>query len=237
MLRHIAMSVAYDGTSYAGFQRQPGQITIQQVLEEAVGAPVRGAGRTDAGVHALGQVVDFWYEGTVPTNRLPRALQLPDDIVAVAAWDVPDEFHAQKSAVGKQYRYLIWRDEVVSPFVARYTWHYPGPLDVAAMRAFAANLEGRHDFTPYSVTGRPVASGIRTVTRCEVAEQGAFLVVRVAADGFLYKMVRRIVGRLWEVGRDAPDLHKTVPACGLCLEHVRYGGGLAPALTDFLPDA
>ena len=234
MRRHIAMSVAYDGSSYAGFQRQPGQLTIQQVLEEAVGCPVRGAGRTDAGVHALGQVVDFWYEGGAPTERLPRALRLPADIVPVAAWDVPDDFDAQRSAVGKQYRYLIWRPDVVSPFVSRYAWHYPGPLVVPAMQDFAATLVGRHDFTAYSVTGRPVASGLRTVTRCDVQERGPYLILTVAADGFLYKMVRRIVGRLWEVGREAPDLRKVAPAQGLCLEGVHYPEGPARGLTDFL---
>ena len=234
MPRHIAMSIAYDGTAYAGFQRQVGQATIQQVLEEALAAPVRGAGRTDAGVHALGQVVDFWYEGSVPTQRLPAALRLPDDIVAVAAWDVPDGFHAQRSALGKAYRYLIWRPEAASPFVRRYAWHYPGPLDVGRMQALAATLVGRHDFSAYSVTGRPVASGIRTVTRCGVDLHGPFLTVCVDADGFLYKMVRRIVGRLWEVGRDAPDLRTTAPAHGLCLMRVGYPEAPAPSLTDFL---
>ena len=229
------MSVAYDGTSYAGFQRQPGEAAVQQVLEEAVGVPVRGAGRTDAGVHALGQVVDFWYQGTVPTERIPRALRLPPDIVAVAAWDVPDDFDAQRSALGKQYRYLIWRPDVASPFASRFTWHYPGPLNVAAMQAFAKTLVGRRDFSEYSVTGRPVASGVRTVTRCDVHERGPYLVVTVAADGFLYKMVRRIVGRLWEVARSAPDLRKVAPPHGLCLEWIEYPSGRSAALTDFLP--
>ncbi len=236
MARHIAMSVCYDGTAYAGFQRQPRETTIQQVLEEAVGAPVRGASRTDAGVHALGQVVDFWYQGTVPTDRLTRALRLPDDIVAIAAWDVADDFDPQRSALGKQYRYLIWRPEAPSPFVSRCTWHYPGPLDVPAMRAWAATLVGRRDFTEYSVTGRPVASGVRTVTRCDVLERGPHLLITVAADGFLYKMVRRIVGRLWEVGRDAPDLRKVAPAQGLCLMRVDYPAAPAPSLTDFLAE-
>jgi tRNA pseudouridine38-40 synthase len=236
MRRHVAMSLAYDGTAYAGFQRQPGRITVQQVLEQALGVPVRGAGRTDAGVHALGQVVDFWYEGTVPTGRLARALRLPPDVVAVAAWDVPEGFHARRSALGKQYRYLIWREPTPSPFAARYAWHCPGPLDLARMQAFAATLVGRRDFSEYSVTGRPVASGVRTVTRCDVVPRGGYLIVRVAADGFLYKMVRRMVGRLWEVGRGAPDLRKTAPAQGLCLERVDYADGPAPALTDFLAE-
>lgn len=237
MARHLALSVAYDGTAYDGFQRQPGRRTIQGFLEEALGCPVRGAGRTDAGVHALGQVVDFLYTGAVPAARLTRALRLPDDIVPIAAWEVPDRFHAQRSAAGKQYRYLIWREAVPSPFLSRYTWHYSGALDIPAMAAHAAKLVGRRDFSDYAVTGRPVQSGVRTVTRCDVREQGPFIVIRVAADGFLYKMVRRIVGRLWEVGRGTDDLRSTVPASGLCLEHVDYPDGPAPALTDFLASA
>jgi tRNA pseudouridine38-40 synthase len=228
------MAVAYDGTAYAGFQAQPGRDTIQARLEQALGCRVRAAGRTDAGVHALGQVVDFWYDGPVPTERLVRALALPPDIVPVAAWEVPPDFHARHHAVAKQYRYLIWRGERPSPFVARYSWHYPGPLDLEAMQAFAATLVGRHDFAAYAVAGRPVRDSVRTLTRCTVSADGPLLVVRVAADGFLYKMVRRIVGRLWEVGRGAPELRSVAPPQGLCLEWVAYATGLAPALPSTL---
>lgn len=245
---NIVLTVAYDGTDYCGFQRQrPGRKpSIQQVLEEALEAvlnrPVRiaAAGRTDAGVHAEKQVINFRAPTSIPVDRLPYALNrlLPPDIVVQGAGEAEAGFHARFSARSKVYRYTIWRAPFPSPFLRRYAWHRPGDLDVGGMMRAAAHLVGRRDFSALAGAGRPVRDAVRTVLRCEVAPAPSRLLIRVEADGFLYKMVRNIVGTLVEVGRgrweaeriplilasrDRRQAGPTAPACGLCLEDVRYG--------------
>lgn len=251
--RHVALIVSYAGAGFAGFQRQPGSLTVQGALEEALGGlagspvPVRGAGRTDAGVHAAGQVVDFFLPPglRLPAARLPRALarRLPPGLAAAAAFEVQPGFHARKSALRKRYRYLVWRAEGNSPFHAPYAWQYTGRLDAGAMAAAARAFVGRHDFTAFAGAARPVADATRELTHCAVRTDGPWLSVEVEADGFLYRMVRAIAGTLLEVGRGAlpalavPDLlrrgHRgdagpSLPAHGLCLLWVRYppGSGL-----------
>lgn len=243
----VVLTVAYDGTDYCGFQRQrPGpRPSIQQVLEEAIAravgqeARVTGAGRTDAGVHAEKQVVSFRAVTRIPVERLPYALNrfLPPDVVVTGAYPGKEGFHPRFSAASKVYRYTIWRAPFPSPFFRRYAWHHPKPLDVAAMRQAAASLVGRRDFAALAGAGRPVRDTVRTVLRCEVDERPPLLVVRVEADGFLYKMARTIVGTLVEVGRgryppeavadilasrDRRRAGPAAPAMGLCLEDVRY---------------
>jgi tRNA pseudouridine38-40 synthase len=254
--RPVALVCAYRGAGFAGFQRQAGPRTVQQVLEAALGdlagraVAVRGAGRTDAGVHALGQVVDCRLPPSVrmPAARLPLALQarLPADAAAVAAWDVPPDFDARFSALSKRYRYLIWRDPVASPFWRDCAWHRAGPLDVAAMAEAARALAGRHDFAAFAGSARPVADATRTVLECTVRSAPPWLAIDVEADGFLYRMVRAIAGTLVEVGRgalrpaDVPrilaegrraEAGPSLPPWGLCLLHVRYPRrfGLPPA--------
>jgi tRNA pseudouridine38-40 synthase len=256
--RRLALIVAYAGGRWHGFQRQPGVETVQGELEralaEVVGGPVRvrGAGRTDAGVHASGQVVDFTLpqEVGLPLERLPRALaaHLPPDIVTWSAHAVPSEFHARKSALGKRYRFLIWRASQPSPFLRAYALHRHGHLDVPAMRAAARALVGRHDFSALAGAGRPVDDATRTVVDCRVLEAGHLLAVEVEADGFLYRMVRAITGTLLEVGRGAMpaeavpallaggrrgDAGPSLPPQGLCLLWVRY----PPAAGLPAPDA
>lgn len=245
---NIVLTVAYDGTDYCGFQRQRpgGKPSIQQVLEESLesllGHPVRiaAAGRTDAGVHAEGQVINFRSPTAIPVDRLPYALNrlLPPDIVVQAAAEAEAGFHARFSARSKVYRYTIWRAPFPSPFLRRYAWHRPGDLDVEGMIRAAVHLVGRRDFSALAGAGRPVRDAVRTVLRCEVASEPPRLLVRVEADGFLYKMVRNIVGTLVEVGRgrweaeriprilasrDRRQAGPTAPALGLCLEEVHYG--------------
>lgn len=253
-MERLALVVAYDGTHYAGFQRQgKGEDTIQVRLEAALTAvagvpvPVRAAGRTDAGVHALGQVVDCPWPARVPAERVPPAVNrhLPPDVAVLAAKPVPPGFHARYTAVSKRYRYVIWRAPGPSPFWRRYAWHTGWKLDVAAMAEAAQRLVGRHDFRAFSAAGRPVRSAVRHVFTCEVRELGPLLFVIVEADGFLYRMVRRIVGTLVEVGRGflAPgDIDAalasgeksragpTAPPHGLFLEWVRYPAGEGPEL-------
>ncbi len=244
-IRHVVMGLAYDGAAYAGFQRQPGGNTVQQVVEQALqaitGQPVRiaGAGRTDAGVHAWGQVIGARIPWGVPTARLPLALaaHLPPDVRVTWAQEVGADFHPRFSAISKLYRYLIWRETVASPFWRGQSWHYAGPLDLAQMRKAAALFVGRRDFSAVAGAGRPVTDAVRTVLRCEVEAVGPWLGIVVEADGFLYRMVRAMAGTLWEVGRGAMDpdalgailaggrrgeAGPSLPPHGLCLLRVRY---------------
>jgi tRNA pseudouridine38-40 synthase len=249
--RHVALIVSYAGGGFAGFQRQPRSRTVQACLEQALGRlagqPVvlRAAGRTDAGVHAAGQVVDFWLPERlrIPTERLPLALAggLPADIGVALAVEVPPGFHARYSAVAKRYRYLLWRAPAVSPFWRPYALHHPHPLDVERMRQAAAALPGRRDLGCFAGAARPTPDRVRTVYGCLVWEQGPWLGIEVEADGFLYRTVRAIAGTLLEVGRGAMTVETfrqvlasgrreeagpSLPPHGLCLLWVRYPPGL-----------
>ncbi|MEW5761957.1 MAG: tRNA pseudouridine(38-40) synthase TruA [Bacillota bacterium] len=245
-MRNIKVILAYDGTRYAGFQKQPGGVlTLQGVLEESLarlaGREVRvtAAGRTDAGVHARGQVVNFFTDWTIPTDRVVPALNglLPDDIAALAAEEVPPDFHARKSARAKTYVYTVYNAPVRHPLHRLYALHTAQPLDVAAMQAAAAQLVGNHDFSSFQNTGRPVVSAVRSLFAAEVDRDGPFIRFTFRADGFLYQMVRIMVGTLLEVGlgrldagavreilaaRDRRLAGPTAPPHGLCLEKVEY---------------
>lgn len=244
-MANIVLTLAYDGTGYAGFQRQHGLPTVQERVEAALAdllgqkVAITGAGRTDAGVHAEMQVANFRARTSIPMERFPYAVNrhLPPDIVVTGACGAGDDFHARFSARSKVYRYSIWRQAFPSPFMRRFAWHHPGDLDADAMRAAAAYLVGRHDFSAFRAAGSFSGDARRTVMRCEVEERPGLLIVRVQADGFLYKMVRTIVGTLIQVGRGRwePGMVRrilvsgerrgagpTVPPHGLCLEAVRY---------------
>lgn len=245
--RRVALVVSYTGGAWHGFQRQPGAATVQGELERALGAlcgqplRVRGAGRTDAGVHAAGQVVDFLLPAScaVPLRRLPLALanHLPPDIVPWRALAVPPDFHARKHALAKRYRYLIWRALTRSPFLDPYCWPHHGPLNLDAMAQATTLLVGRHDFTALAGSARPVEDAVRTVGACRLLVGPQALAIEIEADGFLYRMVRAIAGTLLEVGRGAlsvdavgrllaggrrADAGPSLPPRGLCLLWVRY---------------
>lgn len=245
--RRVAFIVSYEGAGFSGFQRQPGRLTVQSALEDALGdlcgqrLALRGAGRTDAGVHAAGQVVDVALPTglAIPTRRLPAALaqRLPPGLAAVSAHDVPWGFDARRQALAKRYRFLIWRPAVPSPFWRGYAWHWSGSLDVPAMRAAAAAFVGRRDFSAVAGAARPVPDATRTIAACTVEASGPWVAVEVEADGFLYRMVRTIAGTLVDVGRGRFDVAEVsdilrarrrgaagpaLPAHGLCLLWVRY---------------
>ncbi|MDK2882562.1 MAG: tRNA pseudouridine38-40 synthase [Bacillota bacterium] len=249
-LRNIKLTLAYDGTDFAGFQVQPKARTVQGELSAALGrilgeeVKVIGAGRTDAGVHARAQVVNFHTAARIPLERLPAALNscLPRDVTVWQAEEVPAEFHARYSAKTKVYRYLMEVAPYPSPFLRRFSWHLPFPLDVAAMRAAAEELTGEHDFTSFCAAGGAAKSHVRTLRRLAVAEEGGLIAVEAAADGFLYKMVRNLVGTLVEVGRgvlkpedmgrilaarDRKAAGPTAPPQGLILWHIDYEENLA----------
>lgn len=248
-MRTLKLTVAYDGTRFVGWQRQAGGESIQGLLEAALarveGAPVsvQGAGRTDAGVHALGQVASVRVACTHDAATLTRAVnaQLPGDVRVLAIEQAPDDFHARFSARSKEYRYQIERRPIASPFARAYAWHLPAPLDLEAMRASAAALVGTHDFAAFHSTGSETRSTVRTVTRSELTpgdpvgathaspivgthaspivgttHASPLLVYEVAGDGFLRHMVRAIVGTLVEVGRGrrTPDSVASLVAGG-----------------------
>lgn len=245
--QNIRCVVEYDGTDFYGFQRQPHHETIQGWLERAIleltgtATTVTGAGRTDAGVHALGQVVNFFTDGRIPVERWPYALnsRLPGGIVVKHAEPATDDFHARKSAVAKVYRYTIWNAPFPSVFMDRYALHVRTPLDVEGMRAGAAYLVGRRDFAAFRARGSTaVHTTIRHLYSLDVVQDGERIDIVARADGFLYHMMRNIVGSLLLVGdgRRSPDWIRTVaaegrresagptaPARGLCLVQVEYG--------------
>lgn len=249
--RTIKLTLQYEGTAYAGFQRQPNGVTVQEKLEEALrsltadpGFKIGAAsGRTDAGVHACGQVVHFATESRIPVEKWPHALNqhLPEDIVACAAEVVPDDFHARYWALSKRYRYTIDNGPFPAVMTRRYAYSWPRQtLDLTAMRGAALLITGRHDFAAFRSSGGAAKTSVRTVTDLTVTSAPPYIYVDIEADGFLYNMVRIIAGTLVEVGsgkRSLADVSraltsgdrryagKTLPAHGLCLEAVRYGDG------------
>jgi len=209
--KNIKLLIEYDGTRYIGWQRQVdshGQ-SIQGVLENALenlaGHPVslNGAGRTDSGVHARGQVANFYLTGRMPVDRIPVALagMLPDDIVVKSAEEVDPNFHARFDAIEKTYRYTILLPGHRSPFEWRYALYQPFPLDIPAMEAAAAMLLGQHDFRTFCSAHSSVKGFVRTVRECRFSVDGEHLYLDITANGFLYNMVRIIMGTLLEVGR------------------------------------
>jgi tRNA pseudouridine38-40 synthase len=241
------VTLAYDGTAYAGWQTQPGRDTVQRRLQDALhflaggqAVKVHGSGRTDAGVHALGQVAHFDLPRPMPPAALRRALnaRLPPDIRALAARRAAPDFHARRSAKGKEYRYFIWQGEVLPPLLRNTRAHVRRPLDAAAMRAAAALLRGRRDFAAFTANpDRVVETTVRHLRRLSVARRGREIVIRAEADGFLYRMVRSLAGWLIRVGEGAEPAARTrdvlaaaertahvptAPPQGLFLWHVRY---------------
>ena len=208
------VTLAYDGTDFSGFQlqRRGGGRTVQGVVEEALArlaggtrVAVTGAGRTDAGVHALGQVAAFELERAMEPAALQRALNglLPADVRALGAERAAPGFHPRTSAVSKLYRYVLDFGGVQPPQRARYAGHHPGPLDAAAVRAAAALYLGRHDFASLASSGSSATTSVRTVTRSEAVLEAGSLVYETEADGYLRKMVRSMVGGLLAAGSGA----------------------------------
>jgi tRNA pseudouridine38-40 synthase len=260
--RWLKLTVAYDGRAYAGWQVQPDKPTVQGTFQatwqkltlETVN--VTAAGRTDAGVHALGQVVGVFTNTRLTNADLLRGLNalLPEDIAVVAVEDAPEHFHATYDAVGKRYRYVIYNARTPSVFDRHYAWHNPHALDAAAMHLAAQGLVGRHDFSAFETAGSERPHSIRTIHELTVGRAAQrdellrgvqlavsdvpfyprldLVMVEVAGDGFLYNMVRTIVGTLVEVGRGNRDV--SWPAEVLATRDRRCAGQTAPPQGLFL---
>jgi tRNA pseudouridine38-40 synthase len=244
-MRCIRMTVAYDGTAYHGWQEQPGQRTVQGTLVERLAGilgerpPLEGAARTDSGVHALGQVAAFVTEHSIEVPRLHAALnsRLPPDIAVTEMGEAPPGFRPSVEAVGKHYRYRLYRSPYKPVFEARFVWHWYRPLEVEPMREAARHLVGRHDFKSFEGRGSQREDTVRDVTRIDILEAGPELHFEVEGNRFLYRMVRNLVGTLAEVGRghrptawvaevlaaqDRTAAGPTAPPQGLCLVEVRF---------------
>ncbi|MBE8955732.1 MAG: tRNA pseudouridine(38-40) synthase TruA [Quinella sp. 2Q5] len=249
--RNLALTVAYDGTNYSGFQWQsPPRVAVQNVLEERLskifGEPIElaAAGRTDAGVHAFGQVVNFFTDGRIAVDKIPIAARsvLPADVVVREAREVDRNFSALHSAHSKVYVYRIVRGAANNPFVGRFAWHIDRPLDVDAMAEALSLLVGTNDYTSFRAAGgAPNMSPVRTIYAAEIFDGELFgadvLTIKIHASGFLYHMARNIVALTVAVGRgrvsvdgfrkifaarDRSLVPATAPACGLCLQEVLY---------------
>ena len=248
--RTFRLRVAYDGTGYAGFQRQPRQPTVQAAIEDALWRftaeriTIRYAGRTDAGVHAEGQVIAFETSRELDASAVLAGLNtyLPPSIVAWEATAVAPGYHPRRSALSRCYRYQVWQGAWPSPFLRRYSWHVRDPLDLAAMERAAAPLLGEHDFAAFAQrSGAAVKSTVRRVDRIELRRAGPLLLVEVEANAFLPHMVRTIVGTLVWVGRgrlavsaveqlltsrDRREAGPSAPGHGLFLAFVRLADDL-----------
>jgi tRNA pseudouridine38-40 synthase len=248
LMRNLKVTLQYDGTDFVGWQRQDTGVSIQGLLEDALlpieGAAVvvHGAGRTDAGVHALAQVATFGLRASIDAATLMRALNgvLPPAVRVTAAEEAPPGFHARFSAVGKVYEYRLVNAEFISPFLHRHAWHVPAPLDVAAIRDASRLLIGRRDFEAFQGSGSDVVSTVRTVHALEWQDGDGHdtpTIVHIEGDGFLRHMVRNIVGTLVDIGsgrwpaaemtsilesRNRARAGRTAPALGLFLVRVLY---------------
>ncbi len=244
--RNYKLVLEYDGSNYHGWQRQKGVLTIQEVVETRLAimtqAPVRliGAGRTDAGVHARGQVANFVSETKIPLARLVRGLNslLPEDIVALELTPVPLEFHSRFLARSKVYEYRIHNGPVAPALGRQYDWHISEPLRWGSMETSLKSLEGRHDFASFQTTGGNIRNTVREIFSTGVGPVSQHLwAISIEANGFLRHMVRNIVGTLVEVGRgklteegfsavvaarDRKQAGMTAPARGLFLLEVLY---------------
>jgi len=244
-VRNILITIEYDGTNYHGWQRQKNALTIQQLIEESiqkvtgVKAKLIGSGRTDTGVHALGQRANFKTETNIPADRIPLALNghLPPDIRIINAVEAQPDFHARYDVIGKKYRYRIFNRNVPSAVLRNYSCFIPVKLELDGMKEAAGYIIGRKDFSSFCSSGSLVRSRTRNVQMLEFRKDGCIIDMSIMADGFLYNMVRIIAGTLVEVGRGnlMPEEIKTVldkrdrrcagptlPPQGLFLEEVYY---------------
>lgn len=241
----IKLIVEYDGTAYSGWQRQKNAPSIQQTLEEAFFSltgekvVIQGAGRTDAGVHALGQTAHFDTECTIPPEKIVFALntKLPPDIRVRESSMVHPRFHSTIDAKKKHYRYVVYNAKHANAILNRYSAHVYYPLDIEKMKRAAASLIGEHDFAAYSSAGSDIKTTVRTIFSIDISKQGDYILIDVVGNGFLYNMVRIISGTLCDIGtgrlpesaakealltKDRKKAGQTMPPQGLTMMEVFY---------------
>ncbi len=256
-MRNLLLFLRFDGTAYHGWQVQPNAPTIQQTLQDALSRilrerpPVKGCSRTDSGVHAWLYTCNFRTENAISAHNLVRALNtvLPDDIAVLACREVSADFHARYCAVGKEYVYRILNTPVPDPFLRSRSYFYPYPLDTGRLSELAAAFIGKHDFSSFRAARAKEGGAVRTMSRSDIRREGPLVLLTFRSDGFLYHMVRIMVGTLLFAsrrGRDASDIAlilsakdrqaagPTAPACGLYLNRVFYREEDLSLLEDLL---
>ena len=257
-MKNIALRLRYDGSAYHGWQKQVDLPTVQQTVEEAVEKAcgervhVIGCGRTDAGVHALRYCASFRSNCSIPTDRLPLALnsRLPGDIAVNAACEAEEGFNAIGSCLKKEYIYRILNSRIPDPFLEQRVCFYPSALDIESMRRAAKAFVGTHDFAAVRSVGTPTKTTVRTVYWCDAVRDGDLITVRVCADGFLYNMVRAIVGTMVyaSYGKISPEeipallemrdrrlTGPTMPPQGLYMNRVWYDGTVGAMMGTEIP--
>lgn len=243
-MRNIKITIQYNGENYCGWQKQPDSLGIQGTIEKAIydttkeNVKIIGSGRTDSGVHALGQVANFNIMSSIPSDKIPNALnaKLPKDISIIECTEVDKEFHARYSAKGKRYRYLIYNNPYRNPIYKDISYHVKYSLDFEEMCKEANSLVGEHDFKGFMSSGSSVKDTVRTIYDISLTKQEDLIVIEVEGNGFLYNMVRIIVGTLVDIGRgkintslkdiidskSRSNTGHTAPAHGLFLKKVYY---------------
>ena len=244
-MRNLRFTMSYDGTDYHGFQIQKEEITIEKVLKDAVleltkeDVDIIGCGRTDAGVHSLNYTFNFKTNSKIPCDKFPIAFStvLPDDISVLKCQEEDDNFHSRFSALKKTYKYVIYTGKTKNPFYNRYSYHYKIPLCIENMQKAAELMVGEKDFCCFMAQGRPIKDTVRIIYDLSVVQKGDFIEIEVTGNGFLYNMVRIIVGTLIAVGSGKMDYKEieniinskkrenagmTVPPQGLFLKEVCY---------------
>jgi tRNA pseudouridine38-40 synthase len=244
-VRNIKLIIEYDGTNYAGWQKQNNAVTIQEVVEKAIKEITKedvkliGSSRTDTGVHAKGFVANFYTECKIPDEKIKDAInsKLPDDIVILKSHRVDEDFHARYNSAGKTYVYTILNRRERAAIDRNYMYHYKGQLNIEMMEQASKYLLGTHDFSAFKNKGSSVRTSVRTISDIKIINKDSIIKIYVTADGFLYNMVRIIVGTLVEAGigkikpecikkilnsKDRTRAGKSAPPQGLCLMKVYY---------------